>query len=613
MQFLYGLRSLWAAMSERQRLFLHLVVIIIAGALVYSNTLHVPFIMDDENIASIGAKDVLDIILHGGSRRVADVTFALNYRLHGLQVTGYHLINLVIHISVSITLYLFVNSVLAALRQSFPPPAPAKPETVLVDRFVPLVVALFFVVHPVQTQAVTYTIQRYTSLASLLYLMSIVFFIKGRLIYEKSNLNGYSWFLWGLSLTAGVLAVGSKEIAVTLPMMLFVVEIFLFRGRLINRKFLILGGVLCILCLAAGMYIWRDASLADFLYDLHHLTSEDPQLSRTTYFLTQTRVVVMYLGFLFLPIDQSLIHDLPLYTSPLSVPVIASLVLHLTLIAVAAYFYNKSEQNFKSHHDRGKAVLQRLVSFGIIWFYIAMSVESSIFPIMDIAFEHRMYLPSVGFFMSIVAGASLALNGRQTSWKVVMIPIAIIVIVLSAATLARNRVWNDALTLYEDTAKKAPNSVLALANLGDEYLLRNMPEKAIPCFVKAFELKPNLDAYTAVYLGEALQRLDVFSARFTTGKEYVLPGGGVSDYRFAGVVFNNLGLAYEYLGDREKAEKSYSKSLRIHPVYDLAWYNLGLLSISLGNKQQTARALVELQHINPSLEKALVAASQGKP
>lgn len=585
---------------------LHIALIVLAGIVVYSNTLHVPLVMDDEHISSFGQKSLLETLLHGGARRVADFTFVLGYQIHGLQVTGYHLVNLAIHLTSAVTLYFVIVSALASLRTSFPPSESALEESLFVDKFSPLVTALLFVTHPLQTQAVTYIIQRYTSLATFLYLLSVLFFLKGRLSYAKSGASCRLWLLGAISLMAGTLAMGCKQIAATLPVMLVFLEIFLFRGRLLNRKFFFAFGAFFIIGLIFVLIKWHDSSIHDLLYYLHQATSENTQISRTTYFLTQTRVVVTYLRLLLLPFDQSLVHDAPVYTK-LSLPVIVALGLHIFLGSIALFLFKRSRSNLLSD-NWVKGLLQRMVSLGIIWFYTAMAVESSIFPIKDVIFEHRIYLPSVGFFITITAGMALAVRVSQLNFKATWGVIAVLCLVLGCLTVARNRVWNDTLTLYQDAASKAPDNVLAVANLGDEYLLRNMPGKALPYLLQAIELEPNLDGPSVVYLGEALRGLNLDDSRFTTGKEYVLPDGAVYDYRFTGVAFNNMGLAYELLGYPEKALQSYRKAIRVLPGYDLAWYNLGLLSTRLGDKEQVAAALDKLKTLNPSLAGSLASA-----
>jgi protein O-mannosyl-transferase len=586
-------------------------LIAIAGAVVYSNTLHVQFIMDDYWVfTSSGPRGFLDTLLHGGSRRMVDATFSLNYHLHGMQVMGYHLVNLAIHLLSAITLYFLVVSALDALRQTFSYHNSRQAEPDFIDRFVPMAVALLFAIHPVQTQAVTYIIQRYTSLATLYYLLSALLFIRARLTFERSGSYRCPLFLGGLSLAAAILALGSKQIAATLPLMLIVLEIFLFRGRLINRRFCIACGSLAILAVGMLLIIWHDRALNDIFTSLHNATAENRYTGRAVYFLTQTRVVATYLRLLCLPFGQSLFYDYPVYNTLFSLPVLSALALHISLVTSSGLLLRQSSRNLRTEsNSRGE--LQRLAALGIAWFYIAMIVESSIFPITDRIFEHRIYLPSIGFFLATVTVTALAVQGRQTSVRRVWLLLTVACLVLGGLTLARNNLWRDTLALWQDTARKAPNKDLAQINLGGEYMKLSMPEKALPLFVRALELNPDLPARSMAYLGKTLQYLHVDVARFTTGEELASFGNAElsreDKIRQASILYNNLALAYEYLGEPGKAWISYHTALRVNPSYDLAWYNLGLLSIKQGDRDQAAKALLELKRIKPYLADLLEA------
>ncbi|MGB9081771.1 MAG: tetratricopeptide repeat protein [Desulfuromonadaceae bacterium] len=613
MKIMTNLCKTYDAKSIFQKRFLHILLLLLIGSAVYANSINVPFILDDNySIEFNGKKDLLEHLLHGSPRRVADITFALNYRIHGMQVVGYHLTNLAIHLSTSMLLYLMMVSAVSALRASFTAAECAAEESCAVEQLIPLAVALLFVSHPIQTQAVTYIIQRYTTLATLFYLLSALLYIRARLALERNRMCRKSWLLVAGALAAGLLALGSKQIAVTLPIMLLLLELFLFRGRLINRRFFVACGVLFIVAVGIILVKEHGSSLDDFLFDLRHATSEDLFTSRTTYFMTQTRVVVTYLRLLCLPVGQSLVHDSPIYTSLFATPVMASLALHILLVTIAAILFRMSGKNLLSDTWL-RGVLQRLAALGIFWFYIAMAVESSIFPISDVIFEHRIYLPSVGFFMAITALAVLAVQGRKVATKVAWTMLAAVCILLGSMTIARNRIWNDSLTLWEDAVSKSPDKWLAQANLAGEYMSRNMPEKALPLFVHALELHPNMLPNTKVCIGRTLKALNINGSRFTTGEEFILSGGvfdsGSLDYRnlskWESVINNNMGLAYEYLKEPDKAIKAYRLAVTLNPGYDLAWYNLALLAARLGENGLADEAQGRLQSIDPALAKAL--------
>jgi tetratricopeptide (TPR) repeat protein len=312
-----------------------------------------------------------------------------------------------------------------------------------------------------------------------------------------------------------------------------------------------------------------------------------------------------------MPLGQSLFHVYHVYNSLISLPVIASLTLHISLFITAAALFRKSGRNLLSD-NRLHGVLQRLASLGIVWFYIAMSVESSIFPITDKIFEHRIYLPSVGFFLTISAGIALAAHGKRVGYKAAWSLLLSACLVLGGLTIARNQVWSNTFALWQDTVRKAPNKDLALANLAGEYMKLDMPDKALPLFVRALELNQVFMTATKVHLGLTLQRLKIDGSRFTTGEEILSireHTGKVLDRneqnRLQTIMYNNLGLAYEYMGKPVDAIEPYNAALRINPAYDLAWYNLGLLSIRLGDRKQFNKALDQLKKLNPSLAGSL--------
>jgi tetratricopeptide (TPR) repeat protein len=245
-----------------------------------------------------------------------------------------------------------------------------------------------------------------------------------------------------------------------------------------------------------------------------------------------------------------------------------------------------------------------------------MSVESSIFPITDKIFEHRIYLPSAGFFLTLAAATALASLGKKVGPRVAWSLLAIACLVLGSLTVARNQVWSDTLLLWQDTVQKAPNNGLAAANLAGEYMERNQPDKALPLFVRALELNQVFLTMTKVHLGMTLQRLNVDGARFTTGEEILSSreqAGKAAlsrqdQNRLQCIMYNNLGLAYEYLGEPRKAGEPYRAALLINHGYDLAWYNLGLLSSRLGDTEQAVKALDRLNGLNPGLAEALARA-----
>ncbi len=566
-----------------------LLLILLAGIVAYANTLHVPFVMDDAAIGGLGPASPLHHLLHGTARRIADITFSLNYRLHAMNVAGYHIVNLAIHLAAAVTLYALTFSALHALQR----PVPAREHDGFLPRFVPLATALLFVLHPVQTQSVTYIIQRYTSLATLFYLLAALLYVRSRLLHEEGASLICRTVPAAGCVVAGLLALGSKQIAATLPLMLIVLEVALFRGRLLGRRLVLFCGIGAALLLLSFLALGVNGSLQDAAYDLRHATAEDSNTSRLAYFLTQTRVVVLYLRLLLVPYGQSIFHDVGLSTV-VTPAVLGSLALHGGLIATAILLIRRSEQP-----------LSRLAALGICWFYVALIVESSIFPITDLVFEHRIYLPSAGFFLAVAAITAGLIRNQRGAWGVLVM----VCLVLGGLTIARNRLWNNRLHLWQDTVAKAPGRYLAWANLAGEYLSLGHPDPAIRAYIRTLELNPGLHASVQARLGIALLQLKQFSGRVTPGQGNPTDTSEKVFYKNMSnrlaILFNNQGVAYEYLGQPAKADTFYRQALWADRDYDLAWYNWGVLAKSKGDGGQSAMALRELQRLGSPLGEKL--------
>ena len=589
---------------------LHVCLIVLLGLICYHNSLYVPFMFDDfaaivVNPETTGGKSLWHFLLHGGSRRIADLSFALNYRLHDLQVVGYHVTNLAIHLTAAVVLYFLSVSLLDALNLRYQSDgADSGENSPFTARFIPVAASMLFVCHPLQTQAVTYIVQRYTSLATLFYLLALLAYINGRI---NLDLHGFTRRTpaWGLMLAVmSLLAFYTKQISYSIPLMIIMLEFALFRDRKF-RSYLILAGVL--LFLPIFLAAVPNGSIADVMFNLRHATSEDLYLSRSSYFLTQTRVIATYLRLLILPVQQNLDYDYPIFSSPLNTEVVASLVLHGILLATAFALYRRSHLQPVSADRRHDCYL-RLISLGIAWFYIALIVESSFIPITDVIMEHRVYLPAAGFCIAMSALTSLISRKVQGAVLYRWLALAAVCLAFSTMTVARNRLWNDDLLFWQDAAEKSPRKSRVLSNLGWAYLNHDQFEIALRLFVNAIKLDLRADNHTWIMLNSSLKGLNYYQGRFTSGEEYLTPGGSVDlrwYSRFNSAKFNNMGLASEFVGQPEEAFRWYIQSLDINPDFDLAWFNLGLLSARMGHKKEGESALSKLTALNPALANKL--------
>ncbi|MDP3112121.1 MAG: hypothetical protein Q8M71_08475 [Thermodesulfovibrionales bacterium] len=363
----------------------HFFLIAIVGLLAYSNTFNVPFHFDDAPniVENYKLRDLSNSWPPSGSRWLGFLTFALNYYFGGLNTIGYHIVNLGIHILNAILVYWLV--VLTFKTPYFLPPF----NSLLTKggyRGVALFSALIFVSHPIQTQAVTYIVQRFTSLATFFYLLSLVMYIKFRSQKSVSfgdpprrevsppthpspsrgegKGEGGRYTLYAISLLSAILAMKTKEISFTLPVIITLYESMFFGNKQFvipvktgiqdknemdsyfrrndrmesgYKRLLYLIPFLLTLPIIPLSLIGIDKPIGDIIGELRAASQETEQISRNVYLLTQFRVIVTYIRLLFLPINQNLDYDYPLYHSFFNPEVFLSLLFLLLIFAFGIY------------------------------------------------------------------------------------------------------------------------------------------------------------------------------------------------------------------------------------------------------------------------------------
>lgn len=586
--------------------FKYITTILLLGLASYANSLTVSLVFDDDLAVRSDMSDNLYSVqgFFCTPRWFTDMTFALNRYLHQEQVMGYHLFNLALHLSSAVIIYLMLRRIIEALLQSWRFSVDDEKVSFLMC-FIPFVSAALFVCHPVQTQAVTYIVQRYTSLTTLLYLGSLLTYLQARLAFNGDNTKCYVWICGSVSFFLALLAMKSKEIAFTLPLMMAVFEFALFNGRLIkNRIFLALGAGL-LLVTPAQLFFMTAGGTENLLDHLNAATAETQSISRVDYLLTQFRVVATYLRLLVLPINQNMDYDYPIYHSLLNPQVLLGLMLHVILAGAALTLFVLTSRSLKSA-DPAIRIVMRIAALGIFWFYLALSVESSVIPIKDVIFEHRIYLPSVGFFMASTAGIAGFAASRRRYQQILWSLIALLCCILVVATIARNRVWASELGMWQDVVKKSPHKARGWYAVGRIYYTKLMPEKASAHLVKALELDPASEK-TWLGLNDAVAIIKRYRGRCTDGYKYyslaMVNPAYINLWR--AITYNNLGLAYELQDNLPLAQNYYKKSINTYPELDISWANLAVISARLNDASLVANALKRLDTINPGMKQSV--------
>jgi tetratricopeptide (TPR) repeat protein len=465
--------------------------ILVIGAAAYSGSFDGGWVFDD--VTSISENPTirdLGNFAPGGpgytarpTRYVAYLTFALNYRLGGLDAAGFHAVNLAIHVGCALLVY-------ALVVLSFRTPRLRDSALASSAWAVALVASVLFVAHPLQTQAVAYVVQRLTSLAALFYLGATVAYVRWRLALAAGRVGtGGSIASYAGILLLAVLAMKTKEIAFTLPFAVALYELLFFDGPAAKRllRLLPLAATAAIIPLTLLEF---DRPVAEVMADASDATRVQTSISRLDYLRTQIAVVVTkYLALLVLPVGQNVDHQFPLLRSFLEPAALGSLAVVAGLGLLAAFLVRRTAPG------AGSARLDpalRLAAYGILWFFLALSVESTVIPIVDLVFEHRVYLPSVGFFVAVAVGL-VVVGRRWARHRAVPLSVAVgmgIAVVLAAATFQRNEVWTSELTLWSDAAAKSPTSRRSLTNLGAALQDSGRSQEAERVLTTAVRLRP---------------------------------------------------------------------------------------------------------------------------
>lgn len=580
-------------------------ILILLGLASYSNSFDVPLQYDDFTSLRKTINGSLKLGLEGGLRWFTDLTFSLNRLAHGELVAGYHLVNLSIHLGATLCLYGFVRQSIKVLR---PPRQDNRAEDTIqfLAIYTPFATAALFVCHPIQTQAVTYIAQRYTSLATALYLAAMYAYIKARISFADNYARRA--MAWGvLTVVAALLAMMSKEIAFTLPPMLVLLEIMLFRGRLLKRPWFLAAIIgLAVVIPLQSLLISGLGGSSSLAQKLQRVSTEIHTISRGDYFLTQLRVIATYLRLMVLPVNQNLDYDYPLYHSITAPPVLASLALHLALFTAATVMFMRSRK-YLENGTGIQGIYLRLGTLGICWFYLALLVESSIIPIRDVINEHRLYLPSGGILLlaaSLAGGfAAHRPRCRNLLWGVTILGC----LALMSATVLRNRVWHSELTMWQDVLTKSPNKPRAQFNVGFHLSKRFQQEAALPYLVRALELDPSPQLYWLSVNG-SVTMMARFAGRSALGLEYqATPETVKPEYMVAWTALshNNLGLAYEHLGNLQWARNNFTLATTIDPSLDLGWLNLAIICARMNDRHGYDSAYARLAQLNPTRAKAL--------
>ncbi len=447
----------------------------------YQNSLSGPFVFDDIGnitnnpyirVSSFSAEEFNKIISPYQpckNRVIANLSFAINYYLGGLNPVGFHFVNILIHLITSFLVY--------ALFQWYFQHIPLK--STWISTIIGGFAALLWATNPIHTNAVTYIVQRMTSLSTMFCLASLLIYLQARsTVTTKKTSISLTIKIYGLytiSCLFWILAILSKEIAAIFPLLLLAHELYFFNSlsKINNnkKKLIIAGGIFAPIGIAIFFLGF------DFIYEIFS-SYNNRSFTIIERLLTEPRVVFYYISLFLFPIPSrlSLYHDNFSISQNLLNPATTSFSIIGTFIWIILIILL-----FKRH---------KLLSFGLLWVFLTLLIESS-FIALEIAFEHRFYMPSIGLVIIIITLAINIFDRLRINHAYIYLVLFVVITSQMLGTHTRNIDWESELTLAYDQAKKSPDSKRALTNLAVALIKKGRPYQAESVLQKVLYIDKN--------------------------------------------------------------------------------------------------------------------------
>ncbi|MDT4332305.1 tetratricopeptide repeat protein [Methylomonas sp. MED-D] len=499
--------------SVFSNLYLKLSILFLAVVLVYFPGKNGPFVADDfPNILDNSgvAIDSLDVdsirsamVGNTGARfkrPLAGVSFALNYYFSGQSYDKqvFKLTNIAVHGVNAILVFLVARLLVGAYAPSCP------------SDYVAWLVAMVWALHPLQVSTVLYVVQRMTSLSTSFVLMGIWLFLKGRLALNAK----YSLILMFAGCISGTgFGVAAKENALLLPFMIAVCEFFILpreqnRSRSDKSKLRIYYALTLVLPMLVGLVLLLVAP--DFIFRDYAVREFTPSQR----LMTEARVLFYYVGLLFYPDNRSFglfNDDFPisfgLFNPATTALALVGIIVLLT-VPVRSLLCRK----------------ESLVGFAIMWFLVGHSIESTIYPL-ELVFEHRNYLPSVGVVIFFVLGVYQFLS-KYVSKSFINALFLALIVALSAGTYLRASIWADLDSLAYFEVRNHPSSPRANTVYANTVELKVGPNiESYQYYLKAaklnnYEIASLVEAYLELSRLIYLNRVKVYEAPVTLPRSY---------------------------------------------------------------------------------------------
>jgi protein O-mannosyl-transferase len=520
---------------------LYIAIPVLLSLVVYFNSLKNGFVYDDfativenkyiqhpgQSLPLLFSRSYFNIASGEASYRpVATLSYYLIYAVAELKAFYYHLFSVILHAFNVVLAYLLAHIIFK-------------------NRYSAMIAALLFACHPALSEAVDAISYNEDLLTAAFFLLAFNSYTTIKTTAVKSNIMVY-----GLSLVCFLLALLSKEMAITLPAVLLLYDLAIRDTGALSLSIRSIGRIF-----KARLYFYMGyLAVGMFYLYLRFVAFYNPEEAiKPDYGSLMERVV-------YLPAHIFKFIKLALFPSELNADYVFAypdgfyemnnligLLVVFALIVVSIVIYKKSQAIF----------------FSIWWFLITLSPVYNLIPLFNPFAERYLYIPILGFCMAAAVVLNDFVKSRSSRpWAAQTLTVTVVILIVglfSGVTIARNRDWQDSLTLWSKTVKSSPGSSVARGSLGHAYQKLGRLDEAVEQYKRAVAIYP--DDYKAHY---------------------------------------NLGVVYDQQGLADKAIQSYQRSIRINPAYPNARYNLGIIYQNLGEIDKAIIQFRKVTELDPA-------------
>lgn len=510
---------------------------------VYSNSLGGEFVSDDEyfvvkNVNIRSLKNIPDFFSNRSAvaftdlsfdvyRPVATLSYAVDYFLWKLNVFGYHLVNVLLHSFNAILLFIFLYALFG-------------------DIWIALFASLFFALHPVQTEVVSWISGRSSILFMLFYLSALLLYVRGKILP---------------SLALFTVSLFSKEMAVTLPFLLVAYDIHFPNKEPVRRRiyrYIPYFIAVAVFVLVRALVLKRVSQCGWWGDSPYHT------------FLSMSAVFLDYIKILILPVKQCAFYVTRICTTISDPKAMLGLALLLASLGSVPLIFRRS----------------RKISFFVCWFFITILPVSNIVPLKALMAERFLYIPSIGF--CVILAAMLKKQRRQIATAAAVS----IIIIYGFLTVIRNEDWRSPVRLAKSIIKVFPHNTWGYSCLGSAYLGDGNYAEAEKALKKAIALS---DDYPTPKT--ALGFCYIQYERYEEAADLLTQSLGMDPRNLD--TMNLLGVCYGSLKRYDESIRQFENSIAIDPTFTAAYLNLGATYEAMKEHQKAIdsykRALVRLR------------------